>query len=480
MPRDIADVLADLARGLAALESSKEGYEEADEFYTGTDEEVFASEALRRHLQGSINAFPINLAAIPVDTVADRLFISSVTSPDPAVQDAIDTLIANNDFWTWSNDTMRQAQKYGDMYVAVWMGPDDQPIMSPIDPLTTRVMYDSEYERFPLFTIRSWEMEIQPDAQGKKQKICMATLSYTDAIYKFFRKADSKKWEVLETEGEDWPLLNPFKQLPYGHLRNAIPYGRPGHEKSYGTQRLITKNRISLAGNVDFMGMAQRYLLLHPGESPAGGSDLPPLSLADGSTVANTSPRPKPLRMTPGSILEASARDAGEFSATDPQGFINVENSLIADMARAERLPLRLFTDTSGQQPSGDSQRENDKPLRSRVAAAKVNLAAGLVKIFQSALNILGFPNAEVQIEWAQDEITTEKAAYEAADLAVSLVERAIANIALRPMVEHKLAEFGYSADEILTFFGGTVDATVPTGSGEPNLNNPGQGAIPQ
>lgn len=485
MPQEIEDVLADLLRGLEALERARPVNEEAKEFYEGTDEEVLISDELRRLLRGSANAFPLCLAAIPVNTVADRLFIASVTSPDDAVQEAIDQILELNDFYAWSNSAMRQAQMYGDMYVYVWPGEIEGTVtLAQMDPLTTRVIYDSEYERFPVFTIRAWEEPGPPDSAGKSTTIRYATISYPDEVYKFQRNDSAKKWEkrtVLdENEGEEpWPLQNKYLQLPYGHLRNALPYGTPGHAKAYGTQRLITKNRAAWAANIDWMALPQRYALMHEGTISGSPGNLP-LTTADGAVTASDQRRPRPLTVRQGSILELHARGAGEFSPADPNGYIAIENSLKMDMASATSMPLRLFSDNSGQQPSGDSQRENDRPLRTMVRTTRGNLAAGWVSIFQSALAILGFSQAEVNIEWERDEVSTDRAALEAADLVVSLVERGLQTPVLRPIVEHKLMEMNHSADEIKVFFGDAVDTATKTGSGEPNPVDITQGAIPQ
>ncbi len=466
MNRDLDDVLRDLKRGLTDLANATPTYVDAEAYYRGDDPELFISDVLRRHLRDEIAAFRLNLAAVPVDSVMDRLFIASFVSQDADTQAEIARILAENEVWSWSNDAMRDGEMYGDEYVGVWVGADERPVLSPLDPLTTRVVYDVELERIPEYLVRIWK---EKDEDGDYER---ATISYPDEIYKFWRKDNSALWEPYDVDDEAWPLVNELNELPAGHLRNGMPYGEPGHIKSWGMQQMITKALLNMAANIDFMGFNQRYALKHADKLENTNLPVPAPRTRDGEPVSGTVTSSRPALTTgPGKLWNLRADAVGEFKPTEVTQFLALMDWCILSMARAERLPVRLFSDPSGQESSGDSQRESDRPLRNRVEARKRSMAAGWVSIIRKALRVVD-PNrawGSITVEWAQDEITTDQAAYDAANAAADLVAKAIEKPELRPFVIRALQGFGYSKDEATQFVTGTLGNSAGTNS--PNMS---------
>lgn len=475
--RDLDVVRKDLIRGLKALNKAVPDYDYADAYYAGDDPELYLSDALRLYLRDSVNAFRLNMASVAVDAVVDRLFIANFTSPNARTQKEIDRIVAENDIWAWSNDAIRESEKLGDEYIGVWEGPDGRPVLSPLDPRSTRVIYDSELERIPVYMVRQW-VENEGDQDEEYDR---ATISYADEIYKFYKDTSLGDWKPFEIPGEPWPLPNILDDLPVGHLRNGFPYGSPGHKKSYGMQQVITKAVLNMVANIDFMGFRQRYALKDPDKSV--GIPVPSPRTQGGEPVPSTSVRPA-LSSGPGKLWQIVAESVGEFSPTQAQEFIDLINACIINMARAERLPVRKYgADGSGQQPSGDSQREDDRIFQDRVNARKRSNQSGLIAAMRKALIIAGISDPIVELEWTREEIQTDKNEYDVATVGAALIAQVLTEPALRPYVVQKFQEWGYSMEEIDQFIPENVEPVVApvatVNPGELDSANPEIGAIP-
>lgn len=455
MPRELNEVFRDLKRGLIALDEAAEDYRIAEEMYDGCDPEVDLTDEQRRQFQGTASLFRLNLASIPVDAVADRLYVSSFSSQEDAVVGAINQLIDDNDMWSWANEVMRGAEKYGDYYVGCWpqfKNPTDASpssvILSPMDPLTTRIIYDEELQRVPEFGIRYWDI-IELDEGGNEVVVQRATITYTDEIYKFIVRG-SKPIPFQPTEDSAWPVPNESGTLPYVHFRNAMPYGRPRHRAAYGIQQMITKFVIYMMANVGFMGFPQRWLLKNSDKI----DKLPGLQTKtkDGVVVSARDDDAPKLKSGAGTLWELFGAAVGEFSPTDAEQFLALIRWASSEgLPLATRMPQRLFSDSSGQQPSGDSQRENDKALQDMVSSSRRSYAAAWVRVWTTGLAMLGDSDVDIETEWMKDEVERDNLWWEGATAALAFIQEAtdLKNI---PFITSKLREAGYSEEEIDEF----------------------------
>src|SRR5207245_1963593 len=69
---------------------------------------------------------------------------------------------------------------------------------------------------------------------------------------------DSDADEVL---GPQWPMPNPYGQIPAFHLRTDLDYGKPVHRNAFALQDAISKLIEMQMVTVEFSGYPQRYAI---------------------------------------------------------------------------------------------------------------------------------------------------------------------------------------------------------------------------
>lgn len=239
----------DLVHAFEELAAARPGYEESDAMYAGEVGEVYASEKVRRLIAKAkgdqVEEF--NYAHIPVDTVANRLEITSVTvvrddedetgdpskeadggvrtnstgtAPTPAAkgegqsereaapaedgkggrydeaQAALDQLRKDNQLDAEADGLHLKASKNGDCYLIVWPSTDDGGQVTAVDmrvntALTTRVIYDQEDPLKVAYAIKSWTYDdVDPD--GMKCQYTRATMYYDDRVERWITKPNVK------------------------------------------------------------------------------------------------------------------------------------------------------------------------------------------------------------------------------------------------------------------------------------------------
>jgi hypothetical protein len=331
----LEDTTKELREAYFELVQSRPAYERAAAMYEGTIEEVYSSHKVKLLLaKFGLNAIEsFNFAHIPVDAVANKLRLNSVTADDQGneegdikvnkeVNSVIEDLFDYNEFQEELPLLFRNVGKYGDYYMMVWPvigNEDDDPSISRafdknllinavddtvtgqvnqegdpvvednhvevpagnravvavdmmmLDPLTTRVFYDPENPRRKMFAIRSWQ-------EGDKQDmIVRVNLYYPDRIERWYhkgkpsnRKHSKEKWTPYDADGKEAVLSNPFGEVPFFHFRTERTYGRPDHINAYGPQLAINKLVVSHLATVDYQSFPQRYALTDPKADESG------------------------------------------------------------------------------------------------------------------------------------------------------------------------------------------------------------------
>jgi len=152
-----------------------------------------------------------NWPELITDSVEERLEVTGFRFKDKATRDKAWDLWQRNRMDSDSGLVHESTLVTGRAYVLVWAGPDGKAIMVPEDQSTTIVAYDVTTGA-RVAALRRW---FELDRWH-------ATLYFTDRICKYqaIATGDStptggaEAWEKREVDGEDWPLLNPLKQVP--------------------------------------------------------------------------------------------------------------------------------------------------------------------------------------------------------------------------------------------------------------------------
>lgn len=439
----------DLQTALDELGTATRGYRKAEQYYDDHRPEAFASIRLRRAMARTGDNFRLNFAATPVDVVADRCEVTSVTADTDDATKALHDLWADNQLDLEFPNVIRRACEYGDAYLIVWPSDDDEaedvaetpsaafasyPSNDPrrlstagtddtdtalhdtdhdgytnVDvfynsPQSVRLFYDPEKPIRKAFAVKRWEIT------GKRTRV---DLYYRDRLERFVTVAGKKRTGstlkardlVPYTEdGQAAVLDNPFGVIPVFHFRTDRPYGVPEHARFYGVQDLLRKLVVSHASGVDYQAFPQRYALMDPetdtSEAATVDEDEFSFPLDTGATAhAGRDPQSQ-LTSDPGSFWQLRGmRAVGQFNEADPKTFIDPMTWYLRAGAQLSTTPLHYF-DPSGGSPSGESLRVAESPLVKKVKNRHASFGAALREALEFALLLMGYPDATVTVHW--------------------------------------------------------------------------------
>jgi len=378
-----------LQLALAEMQMAAPGYQDAEDYYDGKSAEYFAHPKIAKILKRTANKYKVNFAKTPVNVVADRLAISSVTvkhkTQDNNATDTntdADDLTKRFDAEVWTPAELEQktktahkrASEFGDAYLFVW--PEtaydedtdshvatNKPCVYYNSPKSTRAIYDPENPDIMLFVIKRFKA-----IDGRLR----ANLYYKGRIEHLVLKTniphdskdtnDAKSWETFQPSTE-----NPFDRIPIFHYRNDTPYGVPEHYDGYGPQDAVNKIANVMVHSTEFMGFPQRYGLAEPNATLAGGTFNPDWDDEEDATEpddANTEEQ----QAGPGTLLKLQGiTTAGTFEQAEAKGFLEPMEFYVRALAQTCTTPLRYFYPPGAHPPSGESYRAEDTPLINKV-----------------------------------------------------------------------------------------------------------------
>lgn len=404
----------DLMQGLQVLANSLPDYHRAEMYYEATNPEFFASIRLRRALERTGITFRFNLAKTPVDVMADRLEINAIQVADDEEADQIMQRIWDANMMPLeSTNIHRRAGEFGDAYLIVWpsevdedevedSADDDTDAASGLDfqqvdmfynsPKTTRLVYDVENPLRKKFAIKKWTLPAQLGIKAKPPT--RVNLYYPDRIEKYVTTPNSKgnnrrDWiQFTEEDDTEWPVSNPFGEIPVFHFRTGTPYGDPEHRAAYGPQDAVNKLIITHAATIDYYGFPQRYLL---SDNQHGSDELADFDTSDDINRFEDTGHDSTLRAGPGEVWWLNGvRQAGQFNPPDPQVFLAPLEVYIRMMAQVTSTPLHYFDPQTYSRlpPSGESIRAAEVPLLKKVRRRQITYGHGWSQAMKFALKI--------------------------------------------------------------------------------------------
>lgn len=444
----------DLTRGLAALDEACDTYETAEDYYTGTVGERFASIALQRRVIRSGLSVRFNFAKKPVAAAADRLEIAAVTGPDDVTTAELQRLWEDNSLGLEAPLQMRNACKFGDAYLIVWPADDDNDgedegttiASGRVDifynsPLTTRVIYDTENPLRKSYAIRRWHC-----ADGER-----VDLYYPDRIEKYvLADGTQDNWdEWRDAEDDEWPYDNPYGEIPVFHLRTDRPYGVPLHEGFYGPQDAITKLIISHLSTVDYQAGPQRYAMLESGATSADQeADDDDFGFGDEDAPSEGDSQ---LRSHPGSLWWLqNVKGVGQFDPAVPATFTDPMLTYLRMGADLTNTPLHKV-DPTGDHPSGESLRTAEAPFITKVKGLQRSFGTTYRETFDFAIRVartlrggaMSRERVGVDLRWEPAASLDPAEMWEMAKL------KKEAGLPLRQI----LLEAGYTADQVKEWY---------------------------
>lgn len=422
-PDNLSALRRDLSRALSLIDAMSPQYKRAKEYADGTRREIAGSLVAKRVVEQS-EAAPISFAHIPVDVIADKIELASITAPEAQVAAALETWMDANNLDDEAADWIYKACMFGDYYAIIDPQEEDEDGRAIIEtadtigssPLSTIVVYDKKTQRKAEFGLHVW------DAGSKEDPRTKAVLYYDDASVKLISATGSKGTDATdydldlaadEEPADAWIFHNGERMLIEHLAVGGKPYGVPVHKKAWGPQDAITKISANNLVNVDAQGLPSRWALLDPaaeiddGIDADFGTDGPdtPASESDGMTTATRTTR---VRSIPGAIaLLRGVKQVGTFDSGDSNGFLLNLDWYVRAMAVATGIPLFEF-DLNGEQPSGESRRRAEGRANRQAAKIKKQAEAFFRGLADTMLGLAGL-EGRVAVTFNPSETSTDK-----------------------------------------------------------------------
>lgn len=426
---------ADLVSALTDMKGAAAGYEKAKRYYEGNPPEVFASIRVRRMLARWGMNFDLNFAQTPVNAVAERLEVTSVSSEDDALNPVLQKLMDDNQFQLQGPNIMKKASTFGDAYVLVWPEIQDGVETGKVnifyqDPRLVRVFYADDNPLEVAFAIKRWQVgHGLPDTTQAQmalnrpadQPSIRVDLYYPDRIERYVSKKGSKGVEATDflpyhgdedDDGDsDWvggPVLpNPYGVVPMFHFKtDADDYGTPEHAGFYSVQDMIHKLINNFAVVIDYQSFPQRVALMMDGSDSTEPAAIDEGYFAvdyedEGVTYPLAGEAQSQMSADPASIWYMQGiKSLQTLEAANPVNFTGPIGDLVTWGAQITTTPLNRFS-PGGNPASGESLKIVDAPFVKKVDTRKLSYGTTWKAVFQFALMILGNLDPVVTVSWA-------------------------------------------------------------------------------
>ena len=445
--------MKDIKLALDQIIAKREGYNMAEAYYEGVNQEVFAHQRWFRLFRNERSNFRFNFSKTVVDAVHNRLEIEQVETDSATADKYFEDLLDQPDLKMDINEIHRNALVYGDAYAIVW--PDETGKMA-IDynsPLTTTMVYDQENPRIKSFATKMWQI-----TDAANRKVIKINMYYPDRIEKYegLGEIDSlngvPNLQLIET------VVNPWNEIPVFHFRTHKPYGRPEHADAFGPQDAINKLISTHMYTVDYQGAPQRYALSNGGTS----NEFDDFS-EDDTARENIGA----LQNGPGQLWYLQGvSSVGQFPAADPATFTNPVNEFVADMAAITSTPIHYFSSTT-YLPSGQALRVAEAPLTKKVENRQMAFESTWKDLFLFMLRIDGIV-ANIDIDWKPIETVD----------AVDNWDVAVRKKSVGMPLEQILLELGYDGEiaKIIADAAGSTNAAQNQVAGSTQISLQGTG----
>lgn len=429
----------DLRTGLMAMDASQPERVKAKQYYDGTATEIFSTDILRRVLGRNQMEFVFSYSRQVVTSRLSRMKIQSITSSDEGANEALSQICKYNRIDREIHAALEGALVYGEAYLSVWPDEDGNIDIFYNSPETVRAFYDPENPRKKLYVIKRWNEENHT----------RVNLYYRDRVEKYITSGDQTSANAganfvpfIDAEDGSWPIPNETGRIPVFHITTTgRDYGRPEHHDSYGPQNALNKLLAVQISGIDYLSFPQRYILQDPSATdgvPDFEHDFGDTAVYDDDDDFATSR----LKSGPGGIWNLKGiKEVGQFEAADPRLFTEPFKEYVDALATVTNTPLHLFQ--IGSLPSGQALRAAEAPLNKRVEELEGVLGDDISDALMFALELLGYANPEVEIQWAPP------ATYDDKDLWDTVAAKHDVGVPTRDA----LIEAGYTPEQVEKWF---------------------------
>jgi hypothetical protein len=427
---------SDLMEGLKGLDDSFEKYERLWMYYAGDLPEKFASERLRVLISKTAKDYRFRLSRIPVESLANRLGINSITSSaGDSVNRVIEEIRQANDMDLIEPAIHERALVFGDAYLFVWpvsaeeeLGAESPAAPDTIEaevelayqsPLSCRAVYEHEDGRRVKFVVRRWEESV---ALGTRWR---AEVWYTDRVEmwrtdpgskgtspeEWFPYAEDAFGDEVPAAGDNWPEPHDFGEIPFKHARTDLPYGRSELEDFIGPQNILTKAISTQATGIESHGWPERYRIADDKAILEQAGDVVPWGdKEDAYSRATTPEQVSGRRSGPGTEHTFHGTKAvGEFTPPDIGNLSDPMEQWVRFGAAASSTPYGEFDPRFGANMSGVAWDRSERPLRAKEADRKRFLLRFWREVYTLALAFRGIRDpGDITVNWAPPAVISD------------------------------------------------------------------------
>lgn len=411
-------------------------------YYDGDQPLGFASSEFRQTFGWLLGEFADNWCQVGVGAKEERLRVEGFRGSGSAEVDAA--------AWAhWQRNNMdagsqlahTEALIHGENYVTVWVGDDDEPVITPEHPARAIVLPHHHRLHESLAGLRTWT-----DTEGH-ERLELFTPEYV-YLYRSERPASSirvvdgdgsvvpDKWERCATDYEDALQPNKWGRVMMTALPNrpklttAGPLGPIWRRSELAPllplQNMLNKLMVDMIVTSEAQSMRQRW---------ATGLEL------EYDDAGNPK---KPFKGGAARLWVAEDAEVkfGEFGQVDLTQFTKAADSILVHLASIGAIPPH-YLNASADRLSGESIKAAESGLVSRVRRMMIHFGDAWEQVMRHVGMVAdddGLANAaDLETVWANPEIRTDSA------LADSVGKKADIGVTWRQCME----DLGYSPQQI-------------------------------
>lgn len=320
------------------------------DYYSGRHRLMIDEERLEKVFKGLFKDFRLNLCLAVAGALADRLHVQSFSADDDSAAEIAMEIWKHNRMRRRAGRIHFNAVAYGDAYVLVWPNRIGYPIVYPQPANEVCVEYDAENPGRIIRAAKFWR---------DKNKRYNLNLYYPDRIEKYITEQRShiesaNPFRERIIEGESWPLLNPYNEVPMFHFANNADIGEVGRSElveAISVQDALNKSVFDMLINGEFAAYPQRYALNIDVKHDHEGNPINPFKAGPERVWALTG---------------GEGTELGQFGAADIEKMLKVKQGWALDMAQVTQTPSHYFMLPSGL-ISGESQKTAEQKLDSKI-----------------------------------------------------------------------------------------------------------------
>lgn len=413
----------DLDIAIAALTAKKRRYDALWRYYDGEQPLVYSSEKLKEIFSGLEARFTENWCAVVVDSVLDRLELRPPTvAGDDAAAQTLAALWQTTGLADEEYNIHEDVAVTGETFVIAWL--DDEGAVSAFqnDARLCHAQYAAENPHQLRFAAKWWN-----NGDGIR-----LTLYYPDRLEYYatgrtFQPGETPTAKafmpIAGTPDGEAVAENPYGVIPVFHFRANRRRACSQLANVVEVQDAVNKLLADMMVAAEFGAFPQRYVI-----SAAG--------------IANLKNNPNAIWDLVASEQGMQATQAGQFTATDLQNYLQAINKLSADIGIITRTPRHYFHQQGGD-PSGEALIALEAPLNKKTQRLQATLTPTWRDLAAFLLRLQGreaVAAQQIQVHYAPVETTQPRSAAEVRKLAVD---------AGLPLHTHLRRAEGWSAEEL-------------------------------